>query len=123
MAMAETKKKYSSYFHDRLILLLLSINTFLAVAMIITSLLSLNDSGAGYIKEYRSDLGLDGFRAGGVIDIVAFAVFALIVFVFHFITSRKIYHIRRHLSLVILLLTMVVYIFGLLVLNALLGLV
>ena len=112
-----------SFFHDRLILLILSINTFLALALVITALLSISDSGAGYIKEFRSDLGLDGYKAGGVIDIVAFAVFSVILYVFQLLASTKIYHIRRHLSLVILLLTLIVYIFALMVINALLGLV
>ena len=112
-----------TYFHDRLILLILSINTFLGLALIVTSLLSFNNSDAGYIKEFRSDLGLDGYKAGGVIDIVAFALFAIILYAFQFIASTRIYHIRRHLSLIILLLTMIVYIFALMVLNALLNLV
>ena len=112
-----------TYFQDRLILLILSINTFLAVALIIASLLSINDSNAGYIKEFRSDLGLDGYKAGGILDIVAFAVFSAILYVFQLFTSRKIYHIRRHMSLVILLLSMILYIFSFMVINALLSLV
>jgi hypothetical protein len=112
-----------SFFQDRLILLILSINTFLAMALIITSLLSINNSDAGYIKEFRSDLGLDGYKAGGVVDIVAFALFSTVLYVFQLLSSTKIYHIRRHLSLIILLLTMIIYIFALMVINALLGLV
>lgn len=112
-----------SYFQDRLILLILSINTFLALALAITSLLSINDSSAGFIKEFRSDLGLDGYKAGGVLDIVAFAAFSAILYAFQLVSSIKIYHIRRHLSLIILLLAMIVYIFALMVINALLSLV
>ena len=112
-----------TFLHDRLILLVLSINTFLGLALIITSLLSMNNSDAGYIKEFRSDLGLDGYKAGGVADIVAFAVFAVILYVFQLMTATRMYHIRRHLSLIILLLTMIVYIFALMVINALLNLV
>lgn len=112
-----------SFFHDRLVLLILSINTFLALALIITALLSLSDAGAGFIKEFRSDLGLDGYKAGGTLDIAAFAVFSVILYVFQFFSSTKIYHIRRHLALIILLLTMIVYIFSLMVINALLSLV
>lgn len=112
-----------SFFQDRLILLILSINTFLALALVITSLLSINDANAGFIKEFRSDLGLDGYKAGGVLDIIAFAAFSVVIYAFHFIASIRIYHIRRHLSLIILLLTMIVYIFTLLVIKALLDLV
>ncbi|MEX2014586.1 MAG: hypothetical protein WD885_01475 [Candidatus Saccharimonadales bacterium] len=112
-----------SFFHDRLILLILSINTFLALALIITALLSIDSAGPGFIKEFRSDLGLDGYKAGGVLDIVAFAIFSLVLYAFQFLAATKIYHIRRHLSLVILLLTLIIYLFSLMVINALLGLV
>ncbi len=112
-----------SFFHDRLILLILSINTFLALALIATSLLSINDADSGFIKEFRSDLGLDGYKAGGVLDIISFAVFSVVLYGFQYISATKIYHIRRQLSLVILLLTLIIYIFALMVINALLGLV
>ncbi len=112
-----------SFFHDRLILLILSINTFLALALVATALLSINDASTGFIKEFRSDLGLDGYKAGGVLDIVAFAIFSLVLYAFQFLSATKIYHIRRHLSLIILLLAMIIYIFALMVINALLGLV
>lgn len=111
-----------AYFHDRLILLILSINTFLAGALIISTLLSLSDTSAGYIREYRSNLGLDGYLAGEVKDIVSFAVFAVIVYVFMLVTSIKIYHIHKRFSVVILLLAMLCFIFGLLASNALLSL-
>ena len=111
-----------TYFHDRLILLILSINTFLAGALVLTALFALNDSSLGFIREYRSNLGLDGYEAGGIKDVLAFAVFAVILYVFQIYSSTRIYHIRKHISLMILLLTMVIYIFALLVINALLGL-
>lgn len=112
-----------SFFQDRLILLILSINTFLAVSLAIIALLSINDSASGYIKEFRSDLGLDGYKSGGVLDIVAFAVFSVVLYVFQFFAARKTYHIRKHLSLIILILTTVIYIFAIMVINALLSLV
>ncbi len=111
-----------TYFHDRLILLILSINTFLALALLLSAILALNDSSAGFIREYRSNLGLDGYEAGGVQDILAFAVFSVLVYAFQIYTSVKIYHVRKHISLMILLITMIIYIFALLVINALLGL-
>lgn len=114
--------KPKTYFHDRLVLLILSINTFLALALILSSLFALSDNSAVFIREYRSNLGLDGYEAGGVKDILAFAFFAVIIYVFQIYSSTKVYHIRKHISLIILLLTLVIYIFALLVLNALLGL-
>ena len=111
-----------TYFHDRLILLILSINSFLAIALILTALFALSDSGSGFIREYRSNLGLDGYEAGGVKDVLAFAVFSVLLYVFQIYSSTKIYHIRKHISVMILLITLVIYIFSLLVINALLGL-
>lgn len=111
-----------TYFHDRLILLILSINTFLAAALALSAVLALNDSSSGFIREYRSNLGLDGYEAGGIKDVLSFALFSVILYVFQIYSSTKIYHIRKHISLMILLLTMVIYIFALLVLTALLGL-
>lgn len=111
-----------TYFHDRLILLILSINTFLAVALVLSALFALSDSSSGFIREYRSNLGLDGYFAGGIKDVLAFALFSIILYVFQIYSSTKIYHIRKHISLMILLITMVIYIFSLLVINALLGL-
>ena len=115
--------KPKTYFHDRLILLILSINTFLAIALILSALFALSsDNSAVFIREYRSNLGLDGYEAGGIKDILAFAFFSVIVYVFQIYSSTRIYHIRKHISLMILLITMVIYIFALLVINALLGL-
>ena len=114
--------KTKPYFHDRLILLILSINTFLALALVITALLPLSDPNAGFIREYRSNLGLDGYRAGDIKDIVSFAVFAVIIYAFQIYTSMKVYHIHKRLSMVILLLTLIALIFGLLACNALLSL-
>lgn len=114
--------KPKTYFHDRLILLILSINTFLAIALILNAIFALSDNSAVFIREYRSNLGLDGYQAGGIKDILAFGFFAVIIYAFQFYASIRTYHIRKHLSLMVLLLTMVIYIFSLLVINALLGL-
>lgn len=114
--------KTKPFFHDRLILLILTINTFLAVVLAISSLLTLGNTDSGYIKEYRSNLGLDGYLAGEVFDIVSFAVFALIVYVFHLVVSLKVYHIHRRFSMVVLLLALITFIFGLLANRALLSL-
>lgn len=110
------------FFHDRLILLILTINTFLAIVLIISSLLALGDSDAGYIKEYRANLGLDGYIAGGVFDIVSFAIFSVIVYIFHLVVGYKVYHIHKRFSLIVLFLGLITFIFGLRALRALLGL-
>ena len=87
--MPKNETNDQSFIHDRSVLLLLTLNTFLAIALIIRSLLSLGDSDAGYIKEYRGDLGLDGFKAL-FLDILAFGLFALIIYGFQVFTVWKI---------------------------------
>ncbi|MBW3569117.1 hypothetical protein KY385_03240 [Candidatus Parcubacteria bacterium] len=109
------------FFQDRLILLILTINTFLAVVLAVSSLLALGDTG-GYIKEYRSNLGLDGYLAGDVLDIVSFAIFALIVYIFHLVVSIKVYHIHRSFSMVVLLLALITFTFALLASRSLMSL-
>jgi len=48
-----------TYFHDHTVLLLLSINTFLAIGGSILTLVRLSTSqGTGFIVQYRSNLGI-----------------------------------------------------------------
>lgn len=117
--MASTKK----YFHDRLVLLLLSINVFFA--LIATAAILFRLSGvhsSGFIAEYRANLGLSAFRPGGSLTFVGFIVFVLLVTFFHGFLSRKLYHLNRHFSLAVLGMGTVLVVFATLVSNALLGL-
>ena len=120
--MPKNETNDQSFIHDRSVLLLLTLNTFLAIALIIRSLLSLGDSDAGYIKEYRGDLGLDGFKAGNILDILAFGLFALIIYGFQVFAVWKIYPLRKEIVTMVQILTTICLLFGLLVLNELLGL-
>lgn len=115
--------KTRPFFHDRRVLLLLTINSFLAVVCIIVSLLPLAGSSGGVvISQYRSNLGLDGYKAGHLGDIASFSAFAVIVYIFQLITSVKLYDERKNFSLVVLGLTTITLIFALIVVNALLEL-
>lgn len=97
--MAPTKK----YFHDHLVLLLLSINAFLAIAGSIFILVRLNAShGTSYIVQYRPSLGADAFQTGSVLDLVSFIGFAAVVLAIHGILSYRAYPIHRQLALTIL---------------------
>ncbi len=111
------------YFQDRLILLLLSVNTFLTIFGSILILLRL-DSGRsdGYIVEYRANLGLSQFKTGDSLTIVSFMVFMVLVLVFNTILSMKIYHARRHFSIAVLNLGLLLIAVALIVSNALLEL-
>ena len=115
--MATPKK----YFHDHLVLLLLSINAFLAIAGSIFILVRLSTShGNGYIVQYRSSLGINAFKTGSVVDLLAFVGFAALVFVIHAMLSLKIYHIHRQLSIFILSLGIILLLLTVIVSNALL---
>jgi hypothetical protein len=91
------------YIHDRLVLLLLTANTFFTI---LTSVLILLRVGAsrneGYIVQYRPSLGLSRYFKGEKTDILSFAVFCILILVLHTVLSIRVYHIRRHFSIVIL---------------------
>ena len=115
--MATPKK----YFHDRLVLLLLSINTFLALVGAAIILLRINpDASATYAVQYRSRLGLNAFTSGSASEIISFAVFSVFVLVFHFYLSRKAFPIRRHFAIAILGLGTLLLSLSIIVSNALL---
>lgn len=109
------------YLHDRLILLLLSINIFLAVLTSLWVLLRL-DAGrsAGYIIQYRASLGISALKTGDASDLVAFIGFALLVLVTHTILSIKAYSVRREVSVIILSFGILLLMLALIVSSALL---
>lgn len=111
------------YFQDRPVVLLLSINAFLAVLTVATLVFQLfNSSNQVYITEYRQNLGLgSAFGQGGKGAFITFMVFVLLAALFHAILSKRIYHIRRHLSIAVLALGTVLIVFAAVVSNALLG--
>ena len=120
MASEKTPKQY---FHDHLILLLLSINAFLAVASSIFVLVRLNSSnGTSYIVQYRPSLGADAFQTGSVLDLFGFIAFALVVMAIHGVLSWRAYPIHRQLSLTILSLGLLLLVLTAIVANALLTL-
>ncbi len=109
------------YFHDRLILLLLSVNTFLAILGSVLIGLNLNNGHSnGYIVQYRANLGLSAFKSGNVTTFISFILFALFTLVFNTILSIRIYHVRRLYSVVVLTMATLLIILVLVVSNALL---
>lgn len=117
--MAATKK----YFHDHLVLLLLSVNAFLAIAGSIFILLRLSTShGTGYIVQYRSSLGIDAFRTGSLTDLISFIAFAVLVLVIHTALSLRAYKIHRQLAIAVLSLGILLLVLDIIISNALLAL-
>lgn len=112
------------FFQDRTALLLISGNTFLALASVILVLLKIN-IGQGtdnYIVSYRASLGIDVYKYGTAWDILSFVVFALIIFGISMVLSYRTYEIKRELSLTVLSLTLPLLVFLIVVSNALLPL-
>jgi hypothetical protein len=96
-----TPKKY---IHDRLVLLLLTANTFFAI--LTTAIIALRYGGQrneGFIVQYRPSLGIIGrYIRGNKVSILSFAVFSIMVLIIHTVLSVKVYPIRRHFALVVL---------------------
>lgn len=115
--MATPKK----YFHDRFVLLLLSINAFLAIAGSMLILLRVEtDSASIYAVQYRSRLGLDAFTSGTAGEIISFAVFSVLIFAFHALLSKKAFPIKRHFALVVLGMGTLLLVLSIVISNALL---
>jgi hypothetical protein len=109
------------YFHDHLVLLLLSTNVFLAVAGSISFLFRLTTShGNGYIVQYRLIDGINTFRNGTVVDMLGFVAFAGLVLAIHTFLSLRAYPIHRQLALTILSLGILLLTLDIIVSNALL---
>lgn len=111
------------YFQDRFVLLLISINTFFALFGAAFILLRLDSAqGNNYIVQFRGNQGLDAYSSGGAMQLLSFIVFALFVLVFHTVLSIKIYTARRHFSLTVLAMGLLLLLVGIIVSNALLEL-
>ncbi|HVX23928.1 MAG TPA: hypothetical protein VG992_01115 [Candidatus Saccharimonadales bacterium] len=119
--MATSKK----YFHDHFVLLLLSINVFMALAgslFIILPLVSGHGSN-GYIVQCRDCSNVadaNRFTAGNVTDMLGFVAFAAVVLVAHTMLSLRTYQIHRQLAVVILGLGALLLLLMIVVSNALL---
>lgn len=91
--MSTTRK----FFHDRLVLFLLTLNTFLSVMCLLTVVFRLGDTAGLYISRYQPNLGItDASTTGGVTDVLAFPVFAFIVLISFSTFGLKLYAIRKH---------------------------
>ncbi|MBI1856826.1 hypothetical protein HY003_00620 [Candidatus Saccharibacteria bacterium] len=110
-----------NYFHDRLVLLLLSVNIFLTLlgALLIVLRFSGNNSES-HIVQYRSHLGLDAFTKGGSAPIFSFILFSVLIMVFHTVLGMRIYHLRRQFSVTVLGTGTLLLIIAIIVSNALL---
>lgn len=110
-----------NFFHDRLVLLLVSMNTFLTLlgSLMIFLRIDTGRSG-GYIIQYRANLGISDFKIGKLLDILSLIVFMVMTLIINIILSRSVYHLQRTISVFILSLAFLLVIISILVSNALL---
>ena len=109
------------YLQDKLVLLLLSANIFLAFlcAALVFLRLNFGQGAEGYIVEYRSNLGISAFRVGGILGLLNFAAFSIVVMAVNVGLSIRTYKIRRELSLSILTAGLLLLLLAVIVSNAL----
>jgi hypothetical protein len=118
--MAISKK----YFHDHLVMLLLSVNVFLAVGGSLFILLSLstghNNSYIIQCRDCSNSAAVNRFTNGDVTGLISFVVFAALVLVAHISLSLRAYKIHRQLAIAILALGVLLLALTIIVSNALL---
>ena len=115
-----TGKKH--FIQDRSALLLVSTNAFLALAAVVLISLKLNASKGtvNYIVSYRASLGIDSYAQGTFWDIMSFIVAAALILTLSVLLAVRTYHIKRELSMAVLILTFPLLVLLIIVTNALL---
>ena len=79
------------YQTERGIMLLMSLNLVLSIALIIFSIINLNPN-ASVVKVGDGDIG--GYRDGAWADMLAFPLFAIIFGILHSLLAARIFHKR-----------------------------
>lgn len=110
--MAISKK----YFHDHLVLALLSANAFLAIAGSLYTLVKLSTTqGNGYFVQFRPSLGINAYKTGNIFDILSLMMFSGLVLAFALVLSLRIYKINRQSAITMLSLSSLLLIFSVIV--------
>ncbi|MCA9332336.1 hypothetical protein KDA00_00500 [Candidatus Saccharibacteria bacterium] len=109
------------YFHDRIVLLLISVTVFLAFLQLVLVLLGITSGGKLNLVQYRPNLGLSGYTYDtSPIPYINFILFGFIVTVLNIIISIKIYSTKRYYAITVLCMGLLLVILSLIVSNALL---
>jgi len=94
------------FFHDKTVLVLLSINSVLALFAVLYIVLRVDPAEATTrIVQYRSNLGIGAFKSGSTSEIQLIALYVVFQYIFSWILAIRLYVHRRQMSLVILALT------------------
>lgn len=109
------------YFHDRIILLLISSTVFLAILNMVLVLLGISSGNRLNLVQYRPNLGLSAYSyESSTLAYVGFIVFGFMVAVIHILLSIRVYVIKRQYALVVLGMGILLIILSIIVSNALL---
>lgn len=112
-----------NFYQDKLVVFLLSVNTFLSILGTVMIFLMLGNSNPNFhIIQYREDLGLNGYTNGTAISLYAFIVFIWFVLIFNAALSIRTFHIKKSLSLIFLSMSLILISFAIIVIYHLLGL-
>lgn len=94
------------FFQDKTVLLLLGINSVLALFAVLYIVLRVDPAEATTrIVQYRSNLGIGAFKSGSTAEIQLIALFVVLQYMFSWVLAVRLYVHRRHMSLVVLSLT------------------
>ncbi|HUD07416.1 MAG TPA: hypothetical protein VMR34_06045 [Candidatus Saccharimonadales bacterium] len=111
------------YFQDKIVLLLLSVNSFLTLLGSVMILLKVGNSGdQTRIIQYRPELGLSAFNKGGTGPIYAFVLFVWFIMIFHTFMSVKTYNLKKDYSILMLAFCLLLLSLAIIVSNSLLAL-
>ena len=107
----------TKFFHDRVVLLLMIINSIVTITGIVFILFHLDASkGSAYIVQCRlCDTAAHEFKSGSAFDMSGFIVFLALSFGMSIFISRRIYAERRYLALALLASAGVLSIFAVIV--------
>lgn len=108
------------YLHDRFILLIGSVNTFLTLLLALTTVFRLDTSHSSYIVQYRSDATINAFKSGSSSELLSFVLFGIVVLVVHTVLSVRVYRVHRQLAVTVLGLGTLLLVLAIIVSNALL---
>ncbi len=109
------------YFHDHLVLLLLSINIFLVIASTIFILIRISTShGSSFIVQYRPTVGINIFTTGNIVGLISFIAFGWLVSIANFVLSLRFYPIHRQVAIAVLSLGILLLVLSVIISNSLL---
>ncbi len=108
--------------HDKWVILLMLITALLMLFCVLFVLLRVETTQQVAILRYKTNLGPAGFDRGPASKLYAHMYLALISGVGSIVLARRVYKLRRSLSILLLMLANIVLLFNLVVANALLNL-